>query len=214
MKDNDLLVWRVANRWAKQCPEPVEDLAQIGRIGLLKAVERYDPGTGNAFSSFAVPYINGEIQHHLRARWGLLKIPQVTFEEAAKVRRLVRQMAKLGRQVDEVTAAAAVGITAERWAWISEAVQRRQLASLDEVLELADRSDEGDRQALHQTLTRAIGRLPSMQRRCVTGRYFRGLADDAIAKAEGISPTEVEAAIEAALTGLKATVEGLLYVNA
>lgn len=202
--DNDKLAYGVANRWAGQCPEPVEDLAQIGKIGLIKAVERYDPDQGAAFSSFAIPYIHGEIQHHLRAHWGSIKIPQRAFEEAGKVKAVQRKMAVAGRDVTPEQAAKAVGISAKRWAWISEAVQRKQLATLDEVAEIADEADDNSREVLHDSLFKAVAKLPAIERRCLTAKYFRALADDVIAKQEGRTVEQIQVVISAAINRLKA----------
>lgn len=62
------LVHQQVNRLRHLCSEPVDDLVQIGRQGLIVAAERFDPDRGVAFSSFAVPYIQGHIRHHLRDR--------------------------------------------------------------------------------------------------------------------------------------------------
>lgn len=62
------LVHQQVNRLRHLCSEPVDDLEQIGRQGLISAAERFDPDRGVAFSSFAVPYIQGHIRHHIRDR--------------------------------------------------------------------------------------------------------------------------------------------------
>ncbi|MEO0376756.1 MAG: sigma factor, partial [Cyanobacteria bacterium P01_A01_bin.17] len=55
------LVRTIAHRLARQCAEPYEDLEQCGSLGLIAAIERFDPTQGYAFSSFAVPNIRGDI---------------------------------------------------------------------------------------------------------------------------------------------------------
>lgn len=62
------LVHQQVNRLRHLSSEPVDDLEQIGRQGLISAAERFDPDRGVAFSSFAVPYIQGHIRHHIRDR--------------------------------------------------------------------------------------------------------------------------------------------------
>ncbi|CCQ51758.1 Cyanobacterial SigF-related sigma factor [Crocosphaera watsonii WH 8502] len=62
------LVRREAHHWVHQCPESYEDLVQVGSLGLIRAIERFSIGKGHAFSSFAIPYIRGEIQHYLREK--------------------------------------------------------------------------------------------------------------------------------------------------
>lgn len=70
------LVRKMAHKFSHQCSEPYEDLVQIGYLGLIRAIERFDPNQGYAFSSFAVPYIRGEMLHFLRDRSTLVKIPR------------------------------------------------------------------------------------------------------------------------------------------
>lgn len=205
---NDGLVYKVAHRFSKQCPEPLEDLAQIGRIGLLKAVERFDHTAGVAFSSFAVPYIDGEIRHFLRDSFGALKIPRRAFEDAGKVKRVQKQMLKAGRAITLDESAEAVGLSKQRWEWISDAVQRKQMASLDEILELADESeDAAQRRCLHQRLLAAIATLPSQQRRCLVERYFQSLSNEVIAKRENLSTAQVETLLNLAIAKLKTDLE-------
>ena len=60
------LVRKEAHQWLNHCTENYEDLVQVGCIGLIRAIERFEMSKGHAFSSFATPYIRGEIQHYLR----------------------------------------------------------------------------------------------------------------------------------------------------
>ena len=76
VKLNAGLVRKIAHRVSHQCAEPYEDLEQIGYIGLIRAIERFDPTQGCAFSSFAVPYIRGEMLHFLRDRGSSIKVPR------------------------------------------------------------------------------------------------------------------------------------------
>ena len=78
----DALVWRflplvrhLASRYG-HTSEPFDDLMQAGSIGLLNAIERYDPDRGIAFASYAVPTISGEIKHHFRDRTWSVKVPR------------------------------------------------------------------------------------------------------------------------------------------
>jgi RNA polymerase sigma-B factor len=66
-----VLAYRHANRG-----ERIEDLVQVGSIGLLRAIDRFDPDRGDDFASFAVPTITGEIRHHLRDRAAVVRTPR------------------------------------------------------------------------------------------------------------------------------------------
>ncbi|NEO27545.1 MAG: sigma-70 family RNA polymerase sigma factor, partial [Kamptonema sp. SIO4C4] len=70
------LVRKEAHHWVNQCNESYEDLLQVGCLGLIRAIERFDLSKGNAFSSFAIPYIRGEIQHYLRDKVTSVRIPR------------------------------------------------------------------------------------------------------------------------------------------
>jgi RNA polymerase sigma-B factor len=79
------LVHAIARRFAHR-GEPFEDLVQVGAIGLIKAVDRFDPGRGVTVGAYAAPTIAGEIQRHLRDRLGVIRIPRNAGEEAAAAR--------------------------------------------------------------------------------------------------------------------------------
>jgi RNA polymerase sigma-B factor len=79
------LVRHVARRYAGG-QEPLEDLVQVGCIGLLNAIDRFDPASGSAFSSFAVPTIMGEIRRHFRDRTWSVRVPRSLKELAAAAR--------------------------------------------------------------------------------------------------------------------------------
>lgn len=68
------LVRTLAQRFARRGGEPLDDLVQAGCVGLIHAVDRFDPGRG-AFEAFAVPTITGEIRNHLRDRAGVIRAP-------------------------------------------------------------------------------------------------------------------------------------------
>lgn len=74
------LVRQVAARVAPRTGLPFDDLAQVGSLGLIRAIEAFDPRRGVRFSSFAVPYIRGAIAHELRDRGSLLRIPRPLWE--------------------------------------------------------------------------------------------------------------------------------------
>ncbi|TAF17188.1 MAG: sigma-70 family RNA polymerase sigma factor, partial [Nostocales cyanobacterium] len=66
VKLNYGLVRKEVHYWSNQCQESQEDLLQVGCMGLIRAIEKFELSKGNAFSSYAIPYIRGEIQHYLR----------------------------------------------------------------------------------------------------------------------------------------------------
>src|SRR3954467_5808557 len=80
------LVCHLARRY-EHGHEPMEDLLQVGAIGLLKAIDRYDVDNGSAFSSFAVPTVLGEIRRHFRDRTWAMRVPRGLQELVMKLPR-------------------------------------------------------------------------------------------------------------------------------
>jgi RNA polymerase sigma-B factor len=78
------LVRSIALRYAGG-GEPLEDLVQIGSIGLIKAVDRYDADRGVALGAYAAPFIAGEIRHHLRDRCAPVRVPRRLQQEGVRV---------------------------------------------------------------------------------------------------------------------------------
>src|SRR5688572_5139064 len=78
------LVRSIARRYARG-GEPLEDLAQVGAIGLIKAADNFDDARGVAFSAYAAPFIAGEIRHHLRDRCAPVRVPRRLQAEGVRV---------------------------------------------------------------------------------------------------------------------------------
>ncbi len=126
------LVRKEAHHWTSQCSESYDDLLQVGCLGLIRAIDRFDASRGNAFSSFAIPYIRGEIQHYLRDKSTPVRIPRRWLElrqQAASTARRLR--AELHRQPTDSELAAELGVSLAEWQEIKLAYQNREPISLD-----------------------------------------------------------------------------------
>lgn len=126
------LVRKEAHRWLTHCTESYDDLLQVGCLGLIRAIERFDISKGHAFSSFAVPYIRGEIQHYLRDKSPTVRIPRrwlVLQRQAMWVQRELR--ASLNRQPTDLEVANALSIPLTEWQEVKLASQNRAILSLD-----------------------------------------------------------------------------------
>ena len=84
------LARQLARRYARSS-EPLEDLVQVASLGLLKAIDRFDPTRATAFSSFAVPTILGELKRHFRDKGWSLRVPRELQELAVRVERVSRR---------------------------------------------------------------------------------------------------------------------------
>ena len=132
VKLNFGLVRKEAHYWMNQCRESYDDLLQVGCLGLIRAIERFEISKGHAFSSFAMPYIRGEIQHYLRDKGVTVRIPRrylALQQQAIGVSRSLR--AKYNRQPTDSELAAALLISIEEWQEIKLAWINRAPLSLD-----------------------------------------------------------------------------------
>lgn len=212
------LVKKEAAHWVAQCQESYEDLLQIGSIGLIRAIERFDATKGNAFSSFALPYIRGEIQHYLRDRSGSIRIPRRWLElqqQAAAMTRTLR--VELGRQPTEAEVATALGIELSEWQHVELARQNRSLLSLDAPI----RSDDEEPACLGETLpdrkyrsfqlaeedrlrlNQALVKLEERTRQILEFVFLHDLTQKEVADRMGISAVTVSRRVRKGLESLK-----------
>jgi RNA polymerase sigma-B factor len=126
------LVRREAHQWSRRCDETYDDLMQVGILGLIRAIERFDLLKGYAFSSFAIPYIRGEIQHYLRDRGAAMRIPRRWQSLGQKAHKTIRALQlELHRQPTDHEIAAALEISVAEWQEVKLAKRNRSPLSLD-----------------------------------------------------------------------------------
>lgn len=217
------LVRQVAHRMSCQCSEPYDDLMQIGYLGLIRAVERYNPHHGYAFSSFAIPYIRGEILHYLRDRGSTLRIPRRWQELHAKSKKLRKELTnQLGRPPYDSEIAKGLGVSVQEWEECQLALQNRMLVSLDatfrqnqdvsvtfgEILP-DERYHEQQKQAedRHQ-LEAAMSKLESKTKAALECVFLMDLPRKETAKHIGMSPMTVTRHLQKGIE----TLETLLHV--
>jgi RNA polymerase sigma-B factor len=126
------LVRKTTHRISHQCAVPFEDLEQVGYMGLITAVERFDPTQGYAFSSFAVPYIRGEILHFLRDQASTVRIPRCWQQLRNEGKKAAQRLtAALGRQPNDLEMAAELKIEVSEWRSVRLSSTNRTPISLD-----------------------------------------------------------------------------------
>ncbi|MEL6352327.1 MAG: RNA polymerase sigma factor SigF [Cyanobacteria bacterium J06627_28] len=133
------LVRREAHRWLHNSGETFDDLMQVGSMGLINAIERFDLQKGFAFSSFAIPYIRGEIQHYLRDKSATVRIPRRWQTLQSQSARAIRQLQEdLNRRPSDQEVAAELDISVEEWQEVRLASSNRNLLSLDAPVQSGD----------------------------------------------------------------------------
>ncbi|MBW3584644.1 MAG: RNA polymerase sigma factor SigF [Cyanobacteria bacterium 0813] len=132
VKLNVGLVRKEVYHWLNQCGEGYDDLLQVGCIGLIRAIERFDIAKGHAFSSFAIPYIRGEIQHYLRDKSPSVRFPRHWQSlERKSVAAIKDLQVQLNRKPTDAEVAAVLEVSVEEWQEIKLAHLNRSPLSLD-----------------------------------------------------------------------------------
>ena len=212
------LVRREAYHWKNQCQESFEDLMQVGSIGLINAIERFDVSKGNAFSSFAVPYIKGEIQHYLRDKSPTVKMPRAwltIYNQGCKIIR--NRRAETGREPSSQDIANELGISVNEWYDIKLACQNRSPISLDTPIDQSEENSTslGDLVTDHKyqsfqlaqedniRLQQALDLLEDRTREVVEFVFLKEFTHREVAETLGISAVTVSRQLKKGLSTLK-----------
>jgi RNA polymerase sigma-B factor len=217
------LVRKEAHRWVGQCTESFDDLLQVGSIGLIRAIERFEPTKGHAFSSFAVPYIRGEIQHYLRDKSPQVRIPRRWQELQRQAMNVSKDMrSQLNRSPVDGELAEALGISPEEWQDVKLSVYNRALVSLDAPIQ-SDENETGsigdllpDRQYRSFQLAQddrirvqaALDKLEKRTSEVIEFVFFHDLTQKETADLLGISAVTVSRQVKKGLTALRDLLAG------
>jgi RNA polymerase sigma-B factor len=133
------LARRLAARYAG-ISEPFDDLLQVASLGLLNAIDRFDPARGTPFAGFAKPTIMGELKRHFRDKVWIVRVPRAVHDRMAEVEKATEKLTlDLERPPSAEELAEQIGITPAEVLEVLEARQNRRPVSLD-----APRSDGAD----------------------------------------------------------------------
>lgn len=195
---NSGLVRSIALRFRDRGTE-MEDLMQIGMIGMIKAIRSFDVSRGNAFSTYAVPLIIGEIRRHLRDS-GIIKISRSYKRLGVMLmRERTRILGDRGTEPGISELAELCGVSPEEAAVALDAMC--PVSSLSETvygdegvtLECTIADDHNDIEQLSDSiaLAQSIAKMPPMWRRVVLLRYYRNMTQQQVADAMGLSQVKV-----------------------
>jgi RNA polymerase sigma-B factor len=199
--------------------EPLEDLVQVASLGLVKALDRFDPERGVAFSSYAVPTILGELKRHFRDRGWSVRVPRDLQERIAKVERAASQLpARLGRAPSVNELAERLELDPEDVLEAMEAAQAHHAMSLDAQQEMEEgdgiaMSDRlGEEDAGYETveygaaIEGALSSLSSRDRMVLHLRFVEDMTQTQIAERVGVSQMHVSRILRSALEQLRSNV--------
>jgi RNA polymerase sigma-B factor len=184
--------------------EPLDDLVQVACLGLLKALDRFDPSLGHRFTSFAAPTILGELKRHFRDKgWGV-HVPRDLQEEALTMGRAKERLCqRLGRSPTVQELAEALSWPLEQVLEAGEVVRNYEPASLDSpvsregeettaLVEMIGREEEGFELAENrEAIARTWSQLSELERQVVALRCLRDLTQREIGEEIGYSQMHV-----------------------
>jgi RNA polymerase sigma-B factor len=192
----------LARRFSHRGESP-DDLRQVALVGLLKAVERFEPDRGLQFSSFATPTITGELKRHFRDRGWAVRVPRRVQELHLELDRTVNDLSQeLGRPPTPAEIAQRAGVLEEEVLESMEAGSMYRLASIDAGrpdddggTNPAERLGEVDQElgAVDDrvAVSEMLSVLPDREQTIVYLRFFEGLTQSEIAARVGISQMHV-----------------------
>ena len=201
--------------------EPLEDLVQVGSVGLIKAVDRFDVDRGVEFSSYAVPTIVGEIRRHFRDKAWAMHVPRRLKELSVRLSRVLDDLTtQLGRSPTVAELAEAVGVDEEEVIDALDSSNAYSTRSLHAPFD--DDGDESlsDRLGIEERgygdvednalVDAGLEGLDERERRIVELRFFHEMTQSQIAAELGISQMHVSRLLRRALAGMRGRIEELM----
>ena len=213
------LAHHLARRYSQR-GVPTEDLAQVASLGLVQAIDRYDPNLGHNFLAFAIPTMQGEVRRYFRDRTWSMRVPRRLRELHLQIGNATRDLSQqLGRAPRPSEIAAKLGISAEEVLEGLEAGTAYSASSLDRELDgpdsegsaLAERLGANDPQLelveIHHTLQPLLATLPARERTILLMRFFGNMTQTQIAEKVGISQMHVSRLLAKTLADLRERLE-------
>ena len=196
-------------------PEPVEDLMQVGYVGLLKAINNYNPEVGDSLSAYAQPCVSGEIKRHFRDKRWQIHVRRSAQELLLELRKATEELTQLlGRAPEDAELAERLGVTLDD---VQEARQAdlmfstysldAPLSDRDDPAMLADVLGDDDPEVAHTIDMEAVHahweELPEREQRILVMRFYGNLTQTEIGDRLGISQMHVSRLLARALEHLK-----------
>jgi len=212
---NSDLVHFIARRFANR-GEPLEDIEQVGFLGLINAIERFDPSLENEFSTFATPTIAGEIRRYFRDKSWAVRVPRRLQENHQKVVGAQQQLSnQFGRQPSIAEIAQHLDLDVEDVLEALEVAPARHSISFDTPAGgdedsgtslgefLGSEDDDLERVELREMVERAMTHLTPRERQIMAMRFIEELPQTEVAERLGISQMHVSRLQRAAMEQMK-----------
>jgi len=208
------LVEHLARRFRNR-GEPYDDLVQVGTIGLIKAVDRFDAGRGVEFSTYATPTILGEIKRYFRDKGWAIRVPRRLQELRIALTSATAELTQaLGRAPTVPELAARLGVSKDEVLEGLESANAYATLSLDapeshdesalSMLDAIGQDDENLRTVENrESIKPLLERLTARERRILALRFFRGMTQSQIASEIGVSQMHVSRLLNRTLEQLR-----------
>lgn len=218
INENVGLVWSIVRRFLGRGQE-AEDLFQIGVIGLMKAVDKFDLNYDVMFSTYAVPMISGEIKRYLRDNNSLIKMSRSIKENGWKIKAARERLSyELGRDatLEELAAATELSmedvVTAMEATSEIESIYKTVYQGDGNEIYLVDRisEEENESESLidRMTVEQLLASLTEEERILITSRYFEDRTQVETAKLLGISQVQVSRLEKKILLKMRKNIQG------
>jgi RNA polymerase sigma-B factor len=200
----------IARRFGQR-GEPHDDLVQVATVGLISAIDRFDPSRGSDFLSFAVPTIMGEVRRHFRDTSWSVRVPRRLKELHLAITSATNELSQhLGRAPTPSELATHLGISRDEVFEGLEASNAYRSSSLDELLVGTDKSlslgdDDPDLMGVEnrEALQPLLRQLPERERTIILLRFFGNLTQTQIADRIGVSQMHVSRLLSRTLVELR-----------
>jgi RNA polymerase sigma-B factor len=223
VRDKAIRAWlplahHLAQRYAGR-GEPVDDLFQVASVGLIKAIDRFDPGVGSDFAGFAIPTVVGEIKRHFRDRTWSIRVPRRLQEMRLTITAATSTLTHtLGRSPTVAEIAAELEVTEEEVLEGLEGGRAYTAASLSAPVRAGDDTTLADTLGAEDNeyelaeariaLGPALACLTEREQKIIMLRFYGNLTQTQIAEQVGISQMHVSRLLSGALVKLRQQLDG------
>lgn len=207
-------VKRIACGLARRATDPVDDLTQVGAVGLIKAIDLYNPEIGTKFKTYATYLITGEIRHYLRDKASMIKAPREIQELAFRINMVIKKFSENdGKEPTSEQIAELMSLPVSKVKDIIEVDRRKSMLSLDQTLNyeddenisLADKIPSGDYQEFLSAyeekimLSKAISKLKPKLKEVIELSYYQDLNQREISQKLNVSQMQISRRLKQAL---------------
>ena len=206
------LVKKIAHGLARRQSDPIEDIVQVGCLGLMKAIDQFDENQGASFKTYATYRITGEIRHYLRDKASIIRAPRELLELSFRMNFIIEKLkSEFGRTPTEIEISQQLQLPVKRINEVFEVDRRKLTISLDQITNYSEHEQPlGERlidnkyqdyQNLQEDrimLMEAVNLLPVPLKEIIYMSFFEDLNQNEIAHKIGISQMQVSRRIKKA----------------